>query len=67
MPEKDSPSSLCEENNEEWGHGAFPTHVRVNESVGGVCMWERTNSPTTHHFPTITVQITTKVFNLVVD
>ena len=52
---------------EEWSHPVFPTHVRVKESAGGVCVWERTDSPTTHHYPAITSQLTTDIFNLVVD
>ena len=60
--------SLREEKNEEWIRpGAFPAHVRVNESVGGVCMWARTDSPATPHCPAITTQLTSKVFNLAVD
>ena len=43
------------------------SHVRVKESAGGVCVWERTDSPATHHCSAITAQLTTKVFNLVVD
>ena len=46
---------------------SLPAHVRVNKSVGGVCMWARTDSPTTHHFPAINSQLTSEVFNLVVD
>ena len=42
-------------------------HVRVNKYFGGVCVWERTDSPATHHYPAITAQLTTEVFNVVVD
>ena len=43
--------SLHECQNEKWGSSPLPSHVRVNEIPSGVCMWERTNSPTTHHYP----------------
>ena len=31
----------------------FPYPCEVEESTGGVGMWERTDSPTTYHFPAI--------------
>ena len=65
---KNCPSALCmRKNNEEWSHRALPAHVSVKESTGGVCVWARTNSPATHHYPTITAQLTSEVFNVVVD
>ena len=35
-----------------WVVFSLPTHVRVNDSDGGVCMWARTDSLATHHCPT---------------
>ena len=61
------PSLCVRKTNEEWGRATFPAHMRVNESVGGVCMWARTKNTATHHYPTITNQLTTEVFNVVVD
>ena len=29
----------------------FPAHMRMNVLLGGVCMWERTDNPVTHHYP----------------
>ena len=54
--------SLCED-----GKECKNAHVRVKESTGGVCMWARTDSLATHHYSVIITQLTTEVFNLVVD
>ena len=54
MHEEGKRLSLCEDG-KECKNGvvpSLPTHVRVNESAGGVCVWERTDNPTTHHCPT---------------
>ena len=46
MREERKQSFLCENGKmEEWVVWSFPTHVKVNEFAGGVCVWERTDSP----------------------
>ena len=45
----------------EWEVSSLPKRHEDEESAGGVGMWARTDSPATHHFPTITAQLTSGI------